>query len=80
MSILHCNSLSPITSTLTVPLFVPVDTKGFQDADALLITSDVRGSDSDQGSTSDVSDHGDRDNHGSDCRRSVTREPRDGGS
>jgi hypothetical protein len=57
-----------------------MDAKICQDADALLITSDVRGSDSVQGSTSDLSDHDDRDDHDSDCRCSATQAPRDGGS
>lgn len=46
----------------------------------MLITKDARGNDSDQGSASDQSDHGDRDNDGNDCRRSVVRAPRDGGT
>jgi hypothetical protein len=46
----------------------------------LLITKDARGNDSDQGNTSDLSDHGDRDNDDSDCRCSVIGVPRDGGT
>jgi hypothetical protein len=45
----------------------------------LLITKDARGSDSDQGSTGDLSDHGDRDDD-SDCRCSVIQVSRDGGT
>ena len=46
----------------------------------LLITKDDRGSDRDEGSIYDLYDHGDRGNHGSDCRCSVIQAPRDGGS
>jgi hypothetical protein len=46
----------------------------------LLITKDARGNDNDQGNASDQSDHGDRDNDDNDCRRSVVRAPRDGGT
>jgi hypothetical protein len=45
-----------------------------------LITKDARGNDSDQGSTSGLSDHGDRDNDDSGCRCSVIRAPHDGGT
>lgn len=47
----------------------------------LLITKDVHGNnDHDEGSTSDLYDHGDRGNHGNGCRRSVIQAPRDGGN
>jgi len=46
----------------------------------LLITKDVRGNDRDEGSTSDLYDHGDRGNHDNGCRRSVIQAPRDGGN
>lgn len=46
----------------------------------LLITKDVRDNDRDEGGTSDLCDHGDRGSHGSGCRCSVLRAPRDGGN
>jgi hypothetical protein len=46
----------------------------------LLITKDVRDNDRDEGSTSDLYDHGDRGNHGSGRRCSAIRAPRDDGS
>jgi len=46
----------------------------------LLITKDVRDNDRDEGSASDLYDHGDRGNHGNGCRCNVIQAPRDGGS
>jgi hypothetical protein len=47
----------------------------------LLITKDDRNNDRDEGSESDLYDHGDRGNHGSGCRCSVIQAQRgDGGS
>jgi hypothetical protein len=47
----------------------------------LLITKDDRDNDCDEGSASDLYDHGDRGNHGSGRRCSVIQVPRgDGGS
>jgi hypothetical protein len=46
----------------------------------LLITKDVRDNDRDEGSASDLYDHGDHGNHGSGCRCSVIQAPRDGGN